>query len=95
MVKNPAKLYFRGANMIFADAPGGTGKTHTIPAICSTLRGDGKIVVTTASSGIAAQMLPGGKTCHSKFKIPIPIRETCDISGHKMILGGNYLGKQH
>ena len=43
----------------------------------------GKIVVPVASSGIAAQLLPGGKTAHSRFKIPIPIRKTCPISGHK------------
>ncbi|GAU36985.1 hypothetical protein TSUD_150210 [Trifolium subterraneum] len=35
----------------------------------------------TASSGIASLLLPGGRTAHSKFKIPVPTLEkaTCDI----------------
>ena len=35
-----------------------------------------------ASSGIAAELLEGGRTAHSQFKIPIPINESsvCKIS---------------
>ena len=35
-----------------------------------------------ASSGIAAEVLEGGRTAHSRFKIPIPINESsvCNIS---------------
>ncbi|KAI3885551.1 hypothetical protein MKX03_009249, partial [Papaver bracteatum] len=35
-----------------------------------------------ASSGIASLLLPGGRTTHSRFKIPISLREnsTCDVS---------------
>ena len=34
-----------------------------------------------ASSSIASLLLPGGRTAHSKFKIPIPVFEdlTCNI----------------
>ncbi|XP_028214934.1 uncharacterized protein LOC114396984 [Glycine soja] len=34
-----------------------------------------------ASSGIASLLLPGGRTAHSKFKIPVPVFEdsTCNI----------------
>lgn len=35
------------------------------------LRGESKIVLCCASSGIAALLLPGGRTAHSLFKIPI------------------------
>lgn len=37
--------------------------------------------MTVASSGIASLLLPGGRTAHSKFKIPIPTLEssTCGI----------------
>jgi len=69
------------AHMIFADAPGGTGKTFTIRAKCAKLRNQNKIVVPVASSGIAAHLLPGGRTAHSRFSIPIPIEKTCRISG--------------
>jgi len=50
---------------------GGTGKTFLYKVICSRLRSEGTIVLCTASSGIAALLLPGGHTAHSMFKIPI------------------------
>jgi len=37
-----------------------------------TLRCEGKNVLTVASSGVASLLLPGGRTTHSKFKIPVP-----------------------
>ena len=35
-----------------------------------------------ASSGIAAQLLPGGRTAHSRFKIPLSnhINRVCNIT---------------
>lgn len=47
-----------------------------------------KIVLCCASSGIAALLLPGGRTSHSRFKIPLQITEssTCAIS-HNSPLG--------
>ena len=46
------------------------------------LRGLGKIALAVASSGIAAELLEGGWTAHSRFQIPIPINESsvCNIS---------------
>jgi len=45
------------------------------------LRSKGMIVLNVASSGIASLLLPGGKTAHSRFCIPILINEesTCNI----------------
>lgn len=51
--------------------PGGTGKTFVYKVICSKLCGEGSIVLCVASSGIAALLLPGGRTAHSMFKIPV------------------------
>ena len=50
-------------------------------AIVSFLRGQEKVVLTVASSGVASLLLPGGRTAHSRFKIPIDIDESsfCDI----------------
>ena len=39
---------------------GGTGKTFLWNALASTIRARGEIVLTVASSGIAATLLPGG-----------------------------------
>ena len=72
MVKAAEECDHRREHLIFIDAPGGTGKTYTLKAICAKLRSEGKIVLTTASTGIAAHLLPGGRTAHSKFQIRIP-----------------------
>ena len=60
-----------GGCMVFLDSPGGTGKTFVINLILATIRAAGKIVLATASSGIAATLLAGGRTLHSTFKIPL------------------------
>ncbi|XP_043474431.1 uncharacterized protein LOC122506366 [Leptopilina heterotoma] len=62
--------------MFFLDAPGGTGKTFLINLILSKIRSERKIALAVASSGIAATLLPGGRTAHSMFKIPINIEQS-------------------
>ncbi|AQL03309.1 hypothetical protein ZEAMMB73_Zm00001d045848 [Zea mays] len=59
--------------LFFVDGPGGTGKTYLYRVLLATLRGQGKIVVATATSGVAASIMPGGRTAHSRFKIPLTI----------------------
>ena len=59
--------------MVFLDAPGGTGKTFLINLILAKLRSEGKIALATASSGIAATLLTGGRTLHSTFKISLDL----------------------
>ena len=60
---------------------GGTGKTFLWRTLTSALRSEGHIVLAVASSGIASLLLPGGRTAHSRFRIPISITEdsTCSI----------------
>jgi len=57
--------------MLMINGPGGTGKTFVYKVICSKFRAQGDIVLCVASSGIAALLLPGGRTAHSMFKIPV------------------------
>ncbi|XP_010497251.1 PREDICTED: uncharacterized protein LOC104774316, partial [Camelina sativa] len=57
--------------LFFVYGPGGTGKTFLYKTIISRLRSEKKIVLPVASSGIAALLLPGGRTAHSRFKIPL------------------------
>ncbi|XP_062188862.1 uncharacterized protein LOC133892156 [Phragmites australis] len=59
--------------VFFVDGPGGTGKTFLYKALLATIRGQNKIVVATATSGVAASIMPGGRTAHSRFKIPLSI----------------------
>ncbi|XP_058751125.1 uncharacterized protein LOC131624171 [Vicia villosa] len=60
----------------------GTRKTYMWRTLASYIRSRRQICLTVASSGIASLLLPGGRTTHSKFKIPIPTLEssTCDIN---------------
>ncbi|KAI5436265.1 hypothetical protein KIW84_022654 [Lathyrus oleraceus] len=50
-----------------------------------TLKSRGEIVVATASFGIAATLLPRGRTAHFRFKIPIDIQQSsiCGIQKQK------------
>lgn len=67
----------------FLSGAGGTGKTYLYQTICHHLRSEGKIVLCVASSGIAALLLPGGRTAHSTFHLPVENilpNSTCNIS---------------
>jgi ATP-dependent DNA helicase PIF1 len=65
-------------NMFFVNGYGGTGKTYLWKTLSYRLRSEGKIVVNVASSGIASILLPGGKTAHSQFGIPLVLtKEAC------------------
>lgn len=67
--------------IFFVDGPGGTGKTFLYCALYAKVRLMDKIVLSTATSGIAAANLPGGRTAHSRFKIPIDYNTnlTCNV----------------
>ena len=64
------------------DGPGGTGKTFVYNTLLAHIRSKGHIALAVASSGIAALLLDGGRTAHSRFKIPLAVNEfsTCNIS---------------
>jgi Cdc6-like AAA superfamily ATPase len=68
--------------LFFVYGSGGTGKTFVWTTLLSRLRGQGKIVLAVASSGIASLLLPNCRTAHSRFKIPIDLHDksTCNIT---------------
>ena len=68
--------------IFFVDGLGGTGKTFLYCTILTTLRKASHITIAIATSGIAATLLPGGITSHSRFKIPLTpdTSYTCSIS---------------
>ena len=65
----------------FLDGPAGTGKTFVYKTLIHTIRARGDNPITVASTGIAATLLPGGRTAHSVFKIPLKLTttSTCNI----------------
>ncbi|KAM0840949.1 hypothetical protein ACQ4PT_059342 [Festuca glaucescens] len=71
----------------FVAGHGGTGKTFLWNALVAYLRGYKRIVLTVASSGVASLLLPGGRTAHSRFKIPIDLDSNgvCDIRKSTML----------
>ena len=62
--------------VFFVDGPGGTGKTYLYKALLAKVRSIGHVAIATATSGIAASNMPGGRTAHSRFKIPIKVDDT-------------------
>ncbi|TVU07276.1 hypothetical protein EJB05_47325, partial [Eragrostis curvula] len=61
--------------VFFVDGPGGTGKTYLYKALIATVHSMGFLAIATATSGIAASIMPGGRTAHSRFKIPTKIND--------------------
>ena len=63
----------KNGGLFFVDGPSGTGKTYLYKALLATIRSQNKIAVAIATSGVAASIMPGGRTVHSCFKIPLNI----------------------
>ena len=77
--------------IFFLDAPGSTVKTSiykrkvfVIKLILASIRSKNDIALAIVSSGIAATLLPGGRTAHSALKLPLNLHSTetpaCNIS---------------
>ena len=56
--------------MLFIHSAGGCGKTCVCNTIAAAVRAKGKVALCVASSGIAALLLEGGQTAHSRLGIP-------------------------
>jgi len=69
-------------NFFFLYGYGGIGKTYLWKLLSAAIRAKGMIALNVASSGIASLLLPGGKTAHSTFCIPLEINDewTCNIN---------------
>ena len=55
------------------DGPGGSGKTFLYEALLHFARGQGWPALACAWSGVAATLLEKGRTCHSRFGLPVPL----------------------
>ena len=67
---------------IFIDAPAGCGKTYCEEAILAYVRSKGHVALAVASTGVAALLLEGCSTAHSKLKIPIDLDEKSVLGIH-------------
>lgn len=73
--------------LFFVYGHGGTGKTFLWQTIIAKLRSEGRIVLAVASSGIASLLIEGGRTAHSRFRIPLDLDESssCDVKQNTML----------
>ncbi|XP_019230100.1 PREDICTED: uncharacterized protein LOC109211055 [Nicotiana attenuata] len=69
------RIFSNKSGAFFIDGLGGTGKNFLYRSLLATVRSKGFVALATATSGVAASILPGGRTTHSRFKIPIDIDE--------------------
>ncbi|BAH91022.1 Os01g0300400 [Oryza sativa Japonica Group] len=79
-VSDPAKLFdnhvqLMGEDFAYRVSQHTPGKTFLWNTLLANIRNKGKIVLAVASSGIVALLLPGGRTPHSRFRIPLDIQE--------------------
>ncbi|CAN1777374.1 ATP-dependent DNA helicase PIF1 [Linum perenne] len=74
-------VYNNKGQLFFIEGFGGTGKTFLWKVISMNLRAEKKVVLCVATSGIAALLMTGGRTAHSRFHIPIDCdsTSTCHI----------------
>ncbi|XP_050233165.1 uncharacterized protein LOC126681661 [Mercurialis annua] len=77
-----ARINSKKSGAFFVDGPGGTGKTFLYRALLANIRSKGMIALATATSGVAAAIMPGGRTAHNRFSIPLSPTESslCGIS---------------
>ncbi|XP_024013927.1 ATP-dependent DNA helicase PIF1-like [Eutrema salsugineum] len=61
--------------MFFVYGSGSTSKTYLWSLLGSALRSQGDVVLKVASNGIAAFLLEGGRTAHSRFAIPMVVNK--------------------
>jgi type II secretory pathway predicted ATPase ExeA len=59
--------------LFFVNGPGGTRKTYLYRALLANIHSQNKIVVATTTSGVATSIMLGGRTAHSRFKIPLTL----------------------
>ncbi|XP_075096269.1 uncharacterized protein LOC142174382 [Nicotiana tabacum] len=81
------------AGLFFVDGPGGTGKTFLYRALLANLISRGMIALATATSGVAAAILPGGRTTHSRFDIPLQTTDTTITNMSKQSGGAKLIRK--
>ena len=62
-------------NFFYLNAPAGTGKTFVCNALLNAVRSQKYIALACATTGIAALLLKGGRTLHSRFKLPLVINK--------------------
>ena len=64
---------YAGPNVFYIDGQGGSGKTFLYTKLLRYVRARGGVALAVAMSGIAALLMEGGRTVHSRFRLPVPL----------------------
>ena len=70
----------KAGGVYFVYGSGGCGKNFVWKMLIYKLWSLGLIVLPVASSGIAVTLMPGGRTTHSRFRIPV-VLDDCSSCG--------------
>ncbi|XP_041007558.1 uncharacterized protein LOC121252142 [Juglans microcarpa x Juglans regia] len=89
------KVFANQNAAFFVNGPSGTGKTFMYKALLATVRSRKLVALATVSSGVVASILSGGRTAHSRFKLPLDTNErnTCCVSKHSTLANLFYAAK--
>ena len=73
--------------VFFVDGTGGTGKTFIYNTLLAKVRSRREIALAMASSGIVALLLYGGRTVHSRMKVPLSTNahSACSITKQSVL----------
>ncbi|KAJ8930184.1 hypothetical protein NQ314_017048 [Rhamnusium bicolor] len=67
-------------NVFFVDGPGGSGKTYLYNTLLFYINNVLRLpTIAVAWTGVAANLLIGGKTCHRAFRLPVSLNERCIV----------------
>lgn len=70
--------------LYFMEGPAGTGKTFTYQVLCEMLAAQQKEVLCIAFTGVAAALLPNGRTAHAALGLPVPLTKDSVSMLHPM-----------
>lgn len=83
----------QSGQLFFVYGPGGTGKTYLYRTLIAKLRSTSKVVIPVASSGFGALLLPGGRTAHSRFKLPLTMSDVSMCTIHRSSMLATLIAK--
>ncbi|XP_058810119.1 ATP-dependent DNA helicase pif1-like [Phymastichus coffea] len=73
VVEAVQNINYTGPKRIYMDGPGGSRKTYVYETIYCKLNSENIKICAMAFTGIAATLLPHGKTVHKTFGLPVPM----------------------
>ena len=81
-------------NCFYIDGPGGSGQTFIYTTLCHipvcVLKSRAKKISTMAFTGIAATLIPNGRTVHKTFGLPVPLFSDLTSNIKNQTKGGEF-----